>query len=187
MIWLSFCLFIQLDPETQRAFKSFFEKNHAFQVTFHQVTESAFLDSTEASGTLSISQPGKLRMDYHSGEEKTIICDGVTYFEEDRLAEIKTQTPLEELKEDPLVRMLLFGDDLEQFFLIDRYKGKTGVDIFRLRPRNDTSGYIEMTFDVNWLPTTLAFISEEGERTHFKFTNFEANPTFKKNWFEIPE
>ncbi|PIE89346.1 MAG: hypothetical protein CR997_11500 [Acidobacteria bacterium] len=186
MIWVSILLLFQLDPETQRSFNQFFEHSNRFKVNFIQVTESPFLDSSQASGTLSISQPGRLRMVYLQGEEKTIICDGTTYCEDDHLAEIRTCTPLADIKNDPLVRVLLFGHHIETFFLVDRYKSEEGADIYRLRPREKSEFHLEISFNEKWQPLTMAIVSTEGERTQFTFSGFEINPKFPKDWFVIP-
>ena len=186
MIVLIFWIALQLDPQTQKAFLGFFEHHNQFSATFSQVTESPFLETTRSSGVLSISRPGKFKMEYLSGEEKRVLCDGITYFEEDLLAETQSRTPLKDIEGEPLIRILVFGEDLQTYFLVDRTKLDDGTDVFRLRPRNDTAYYLEMTFDCKWFPTSIAFISSEGERTQLFLSEFTLVDSFPAEWFKIP-
>lgn len=157
-----------------------------FQVDFRQETFSDFLDETVASGVLKIERPGLLRMDYTQGEQKTFICDGTTYYEKDMLSDSESRVPFDDLKGEPLVRLLLFGDHPEKHFKIDgRTEGNRAV--FRMRPIDDDSYTLEITFDQDsWRPTFLEVNGVDGEGTRFWFQNWKLVSSFSKGEFTVP-
>jgi len=181
MIFL-ICIVCQLSPGIKADFLRFFEENRAFSSHFEQVTESAFLEPTRSSGELQVFQPGKFRMTYLKGEEKFIVCDGKICFEQDLLAETKTRTPLKDIAEEPLARILIFGDQIQDFFLIDRISEMT----FRLRPRNEDAYHIEIVFAPHWQLRSIAYISNEGESTTLHLSNYQKVTDFPKNTFQVP-
>jgi len=119
----------QTGTEDSRNVVAALKKLTRVQVDFRQETYSDFLDETFASGTLKIARPGKLRMTYTRGERKDFICDGETYYEKDVMADSESRVPFEDLKGEPLVRLLLFGDNPEQHFLIDSRSDRQGNSI----------------------------------------------------------
>ncbi|MDJ0836645.1 MAG: outer membrane lipoprotein carrier protein LolA [Acidobacteriota bacterium] len=179
------CLGFQLDPAVKQSVTEAFARLNRFQVSFNQETYSAFFDETYAAGTFSIARPGKMRMDYTEGEQIQRIWDGKTAFERDAMADSESRLEQAELSDEPIVRVLLYGDDLAGLFLIDRKNdGKT--DIFRLRPRDDDTYHVEVIFDKNWLPAQIEIIGSDGEGTRFEFHDFVLNPKFADDTFIVP-
>lgn len=156
------------------------------QVDFIQETYSDFMDPSRAEGTLMIQRPGKLRMEYIKGERKHFVCDGKTYYEYDQLADTESRVPFEDIRDEPLVRLLLFGDNPQKLFLIDRYT-EDGETIYRFRPRDDESYHLEARFDKEWLPTYIEIISDDGEGTRFHFKNYRFSPQFSEVLFTVPD
>jgi len=184
LIWL---LMLQLDSTTAASFFKFFESLNAYETEFTQITESPFLETTRAKGSLSVQQPGKFKMVYVEGEEKLVVSDGELCREVDYLAETHSDTQVEEIRNEPLIRALVFGEDLRQHFLVDRIKTEDGTETFRLRPREDDSYHLEMRFQENWVPLSIEYISSEGEKTRFLFSAFSKEVSFPEGYFSIPQ
>lgn len=175
----------QIDQQDQQHLVAGLKRLDRCRLDFKQETYSDFMDPSFAAGTLSLKRPGKLRMDYNEGERKTFICDGQTYYEYDQLADTESRVPFEEIRNEPLVRLLLFGDNPAEHFIIDRYK-EDGLTMYRLRPRGDDSYHILAQFNQEWLPTQIEVVSDDGEGTRFKFENYHFELDFAEPTFTVP-
>lgn len=155
------------------------------EVHFRQETYSDFLDETVAEGTLKIARPGKLRMTYTKGEQKEFVCDGKTYWEFDRLADSESRVPLSDLEHEPLVRLLLFGDNLEAHFKLEHFRNARGA-AWRLRPLKEEGYYLELNLDAQGRPSHLEVFGKDGEGTRFYFSQWNTRPKFAPNDFVVP-
>jgi len=185
-LFITALLSFQLDPAVAEAMTRALGDLQSFRVSFEQTTYSDFFDDTRAAGTISIDRPGRMRMVYSEGEEIVRIWDGTTAYEHDRAAANETRVPQEELSDEPIVRLLLYGSELTSLFLVDRIK-RDGADVFRFRPRDNDQGYfIEVRFDEQWLPRELEVIGEDGEGSRFRFIDYDLSPTFSPDTFAVP-
>ncbi len=155
------------------------------EVHFRQETYSDFLDETVAEGVLKIARPGKLRMTYTKGEQKEFVCDGLIYWEYDRLADSESRVPLKDLESEPLVRLLLFGDNLEAHFKLEHFRNARG-NAWRLRPLEDNSYYLELNLDTQGHPSHLEVFGKDGDGTRFQFSDWKTNPNFGAKDFVVP-
>jgi len=182
--WLYLLLAFQLDPSTKTQLLNAIAGLDQFCVTFQQLTYSDFFDDTRASGQLCVSRPGRLKMAYTKGEKRTILCDGEIYLERDHLAETESRMTLEEIADQPLIRVFLFGRRIDQYFTIERFR-EEGQDVFRFRPRDSTELTFLLVFDDDWKPTRLEVQSPDGEGTQFRFGRFDPEPEFPEGFFDI--
>ena len=185
LLWV-WVLGFQVEPLTEAAVVEAFAKLSRFQVVFQQETYSDFFDETLASGVLSVSRPGKMRMAYQKGERKLIIWDGSVCYEYDALADVESRRDQKELSREPLVQLLLYGANLKDFFLIDRFANGE-QEIFRLRPHKEDGYHIEVVFNSLRLPVVVEVVGEDGEGTRFQFEEFQLDPDFDDFAFAIPE
>lgn len=188
---ISLCVLVawfnaQLDPDIHAEILQGIASLKSFRVEFTQETYSDYFESTLAAGSLAIQRPGRMRLEYTRGERRLAICDGQVFTEYDYDAETLSQAQQEDLDTEPLVRIFLYGDDIEAFFLLDRYTGDDGVEHYRMRPRNRTSYTLEVDFDSAWRPRVLHVIGEEGDGTLFTFSHYEMKPEFATDTFEMP-
>lgn len=184
-MWILFCL-SQLDPAVQSKLLNSLEGLQHFKLNFVQETYSDFLDDTIASGELIIARPGKMRMTYHKGDQKVIIWDGNKAYEKDFLADTESHQDVGDLRQEPLVQILLYGSNLIEHFLIDRINVE-GKDVFRLRPRQPDNYEIHLQLNSQNLPSLLEVVGEDGEGTRFHFSEIQTKPTLADNTFAIPE
>jgi len=187
-MWTLLAMFafgFQLDPGIKTQLVAGLQRLDRFKAAFTQETYSEFFDETVASGTLMVNRPGKMRMDYQKGEQKLFIWDGETCYERDLMADIESWTPQEEVKDEPLVQILLYGSEVDRLFLIDRYR-RNDRDVYRLRPRDGEPYQIELMFDEDWRPTFLEVFGEDGEGTRVWLEEIELNPDFEPDLFEVP-
>ena len=179
------CLSYQLDPAVQKEVIGALARLEQFQVDFKQETYSDFFDETLAAGSFAVARPGKMRMTYTEGEQVLRIWDGKTAYERDAMADSESRLEQAEFVDEPIVRLLLYGGDIARLFLIDRLKGDEG-DVFRLRPRDDDSYYVTVSFDKKWFPARIEVIGADGEGTSFVFSNYILKPTFAPDTFIVP-
>ena len=182
LLFLAFQLEVGLREQVVTAFA----KLDRFEVSFRQETFSDFFEDTVVEGKLMVQRPGRMHMTYNKGDKKTLIWDGVTCYEKDHLADTETRTPQADVADEPLVRILLYGEDLGKLFLIDRLESEVG-DVFRFRPRDNQTWEVEVVFDKDWLPKTLEVIDEEGEGSRFIFSGYNLDPKFSETRFAIPK
>ena len=176
----------QLDPGVKAKLLQGFARLSRFQASFRQETYSDYFEDSRAEGEIRVARPGKLRLDYLKGDRKLVIWDGQTCYERDVLADTESRTDQEEVRQDPLVRLLLYGSDLERLFLIDRYR-RDETEVFRLRPRDRDDYALEVVFGEDWLPLQVEVLTEDGEGTRFFFSDYRLDPHFKDATFVIPE
>lgn len=185
MLFALFTL-LQLAPEVRNTVIDAITRMDAFSVSFQQETYSDYFDPTHASGRLSVDRPGRMKMVYAQGEHRIAVCDGDLFREYDYDAETLTETDQADMAEEPLVRIFLYGDHVDEYFLIDRYR-EGGQDIFRFRPRNRAAYTVEVRFDGAWRPTELHVIGQDGDGTIFRFHGYDLSPTFAADFFSLPE
>jgi len=175
----------QLGPETEVRLMDGLQKLSTFQLHFVQETYSDFLDSTVAEGDLVVARPGRMRMTYRKGDRKVIIWDGEMAYERDQMADTESRQPIGDMREEPLVQILLYGSNLKDFFLIDRIE-MDDHKVFRLRPRKESDYHVILELNSQNLPSVLEVAGQDGEGTRFHFTDIQLNPELDKDTFQIP-
>ena len=186
MLVLVILSLLQLNSESKKSIEDALAQLKQFQVSFVQETYSDFFDPTTARGVLEISRPGKMKMAYLQGDHILRIWDGNTVFERDLLAASETRQPQREMTEEPMVRLLLYGENIDAIFSMERDPEK-GPRAFRFHPRHSDDFVVEMVFDQQWLPTSLEVIGEDGDGTRFTFSEFNLQPQFTEETFRIPK
>lgn len=186
MVLLILCLLNpQLGPENEARLMEGLKKLGTFKLHFEQETYSDFLDSTVAEGELIVARPGKMRMTYKKGDQKLIIWDGQSTYEKDFMADTESRQPIGDIRQEPLVQILLYGSNLKDFFLIDRID-VDGTKVFRLRPREESDYHVILELDSKDLPSILEVAGADGEGTRFHFTDIQLNPDLAGDAFRIP-
>ena len=191
---ISICLILMVCPSFAQvseaeglAIQAALAKLNRFEVSFKQETYSDFFDPTLAEGTLKVARPGKMRMDYRVGERKALIWDGTTCYEYDSLADSESRTAQEEVKDQPLVRLLLYGDQVSHHFLVTRETvGPGSGKRYLLRPRDGAEYQITIEFDPTWTPTFLDIYFDDGEGTRLWFGDMNTDPKFGDDLFVVP-
>lgn len=176
----------QLDPEVKAKVVGAFKNIDRFELRFKQETYSDFFDETVAEGILKVWRPGRMRMEYLKGERRLFIWDGTTCYEKDFLADTESRAAQADVRNEPLVQLLLYGSDLDRLFLIDRYQ-QNGKSIFRLQPRDSDDYQVEVSFNKDWLPSYMEVFSSDGEGTRFWFQDYNLAPNFQPDQFKAPE
>ncbi len=157
-----------------------------FETHFKQETYSDFFDPTLAMGLLKVARPGKMRMDYLEGERKSMIWDGETCYERDDMADTATRTPQEEIKDQPLVRLLLYGESLTTHFQVRNGKSLEAKS-YQLIPRGGGEYIIYIELDQQCRPMFLDIQFEDGEGTRFWFKDITKKDGFPDDTFVIPK
>lgn len=179
-------LLLQLDPKVKTELFARLTKLERFQAQFEQETYSDFFDAVHAKGLIQIERPGHLRMEYREGENKTVICDGSTFYEFDADAETETRLAQGDFENEPLIRIFLYGQNIEEVFMIDRVQDSEKGELFRFRPRGQDDYSFTLRFNEQGLPQEVTVENPDGEGTHFAFSQWDLKPSFKPDTFKIP-
>lgn len=156
-----------------------------FQADFQQETHSDFFDATISSGELTICRPGRMRMEYREGERRLMIWDGETCFEYDHLADTTSTQPQAELRDDPLVRLLLYEGSVATHFEVAQ-KEQIAEPTYVLTPKQDDSYQIILTFNQANLPHRLEVQNNDGESVYLTFSNYSLKVSPAPSTFKIP-
>lgn len=185
MVWhlMLFALVVFAPPE-ERVDEAL-AKLQCFQVAFKQETASAFFDATVSSGVLTICRPGRMRMEYREGERRLMIWDGTTCYEYDSLADAVSTQPQQDVKGEPLVRLLLYEGDVAKHFHV-RQVPDLAEPTFELTPKHDEGYQVRLILAESQLPSRLEVIGNDGEETLFTFEDYQMLEAPEKETFEIP-
>lgn len=161
-------------------------KLQCYEVAFKQETASDFFDATVSSGTLTICRPGRMRMEYREGERRVLIWDGETCFEYDWLADTVSTQPQEEVRGEPLVRLLLYEGDVSEHFEVRQIE-QISTPTYELTPKQDEGYKVVLVLNKDELPQRLEVHSNDGEATYFNFSNYQMLETAPEAKFQIPK
>ena len=183
---LSWPAMAQISQEKLTCLQRAIEELGSFETQFKQETYSDFFDPTLATGVLQVHRPGKMRMDYLEGERKHVIWDGTTCYERDEMADSESRTLQDEIKDEPLVRLLLYGEELQSFFMVRNGKSLE-TKSYQLTPRNGDAYTLYIELNNNCEPTFLDIQFEDGEGTRLWFREIKPKTEFPADTFVVPK
>ncbi len=159
-----------------------YERTGAIKAKFAQ-TLAGPTGKRQASGTVLLKKPGKMRWDYEKPEKKLFVADGTNlwvYEPEDEQA-FKQSLSSSQL---PTQVSFLFGrgkllDDFEVSYLDGQALGEAGDLVLKLVPKVATAQYRYLVFVVS--PTThlvkeTLLYDQQGGSNHIVFSAIETNP-----------
>ena len=159
-----------------------YERTGAIKAKFAQ-TLAGPTGKRQASGTVLLKKPGKMRWDYEKPEKKLFVADGTNlwvYEPEDEQA-FKQSLSSSQL---PTQVSFLFGrgkllDDFEVSYLNGQALGEAGDLVLKLVPKVATAQYRYLVFVVS--PTThlvkeTLLYDQQGGSNHIVFSAIETNP-----------
>jgi outer membrane lipoprotein carrier protein len=159
-----------------------YEQTTAIKAKFAQ-TLTGPTGKRQATGTVSLKKPGKMRWDYEKPEKKLFVADGTTlwvYEPEDEQA-FKQSLSSSQL---PTQVSFLFGrgkllEEFEVSYLTGQTFGAPGDYVLKLVPKVATAQYRHLVFVVS--PTThmvqeTVLYDQQGGTNHIVFSALELNP-----------
>lgn len=159
-----------------------YERTAAIKAKFAQ-TLAGPTGKRQASGTVLLKKPGKMRWDYEKPEKKLFVADGTNlwvYEPEDEQA-FKQSLSSSQL---PTQVSFLFGrgkllDDFEVSYLDGQGLGEPADLVLKLVPKVATAQYRYLVFVVS--PTThlvkeTLLFDQQGGSNHIVFSTIETNP-----------
>ncbi|MEW6429017.1 MAG: outer membrane lipoprotein carrier protein LolA [Thermodesulfobacteriota bacterium] len=170
-----------------------YEETTSLSTSFHQITTLQLRSGRqkEATGTMRIKKPGKMRWDYQEPEKQTIVCDGTTltlYTEKNH--QMVTGSAAEYLKSDVTYSFFAgTGDILKDFDVLapdDGMVARPEGDTVKLIPKNphpqvDT---LLVTIDrATALIKRLEITDHFGSVTTFLFTDIRRNADIAEDSF----
>jgi outer membrane lipoprotein carrier protein len=164
------------------------------QASFHQTTVIPVMDRVkEASGTLYLKVPGKMRWEYTKGPHRIVLIDGRQLWFYDPQEGQLTITDLSKIpNSDYLLAFLTGMGELKEVFQPELSKGvvktATGHLKIYLRPRAEDSQWKSLRITVD--PKTFqvietAFEGIQGDRNIIRYYNIKVNVGLEDEIFRL--
>ena len=137
----------------------------------------------QASGTVALKKPGKMRWDYEKPEKKLFIADGTTLWVYEPEDEQAYKQPLSS-SQLPAQVSFLFGrgklpEEFEISYYDDQPLGEAGDLVLRLVPKVASAQYRHLLFVVQpktFLVKETVLFDQQGGQNHLVFSAIEPNP-----------
>ncbi|HNK43256.1 MAG TPA: outer membrane lipoprotein chaperone LolA [Pseudomonadota bacterium] len=137
----------------------------------------------QASGTVALKKPGKMRWDYEKPEKKLFVADGTTLwvYEPDDEQAYKQSLSSSQL---PAQVSFLFGrgklqEEFEISYFDDQPLGEAGDLVLKLLPKVASAQYRHLLFVVQpktFLVKETVLFDQQGGQNHLVFSGIEPNP-----------
>ncbi|MBL9042490.1 MAG: outer membrane lipoprotein carrier protein LolA [Myxococcales bacterium] len=146
-------------------------------------TLSGPMGKRQASGTVALKKPGKMRWDYEKPEKKLFIADGTTLWVYEPEDEQAYKQPLSS-SQLPAQVSFLFGrgklpEEFEISYYDDQPLGESGDLVLRLVPKVASAQYRHLLFVVQpktFLVKETVLFDQQGGQNHLVFSAIEPNP-----------
>jgi outer membrane lipoprotein carrier protein len=149
------------------------------------VTDAQGQQVESASGTVSLSRPGRFRWDYREPAQ-LIVSDGTTvWFHDIDLAQVTIRPAAETLVGTPAMLLAGEGDVRAEFDVADGGESE-GLAWTRLSPKTDEGDFRELR--VGLAGATLRemiLVDRLGQTTRLEFAQVERNPHFDASTFRF--
>ena len=157
-----------------------------FRAEFRQtVTDAQGQQVESASGTVSLSRPGRFRWDYRQPAQ-VIVSDGTSvWFHDVDLAQVTIRPAAETLIGTPAMLLAGEGDIRAEFNVADGGESE-GLAWTRLSPKTDEGDFRELR--VGLAGTALRemiLVDRLGQTTRLEFAKVERNPRFDASTFSF--
>jgi len=159
-----------------------YESIAALRASFAQTLRGA-MGKKQASGTVALKKPGKMRWDYEKPEKKLFVADGTTlwvYEPEDEQA-YKQALSSSQL---PAQVSFLFGrgklsEEFDISYFDEEPHGQPGDLVLKLLPKVASTQYRHLLFVVQpktYLVKETILFDQQGGQNHLVFSAIETNP-----------
>lgn len=167
--------------------KHFLTAVQSYSAEFDQVVlDESLRQIDEASGTLSISRPGKFRWDYDPPTEQVIVGDGERVWIYDvELKQVIVRDQQQALGQSPAILLSGQGDVTRNFNLEDRGQQGT-IHWVAAIPNSDQSGFdeIRIGFENNQL-AMMELLDGLGQTTRIRFYRGVRDPGLPGDQFRF--
>ena len=171
-----------------------YKDTNAFSAKFNQEIATVGAPKRERAGTVWFRKPGRMRWDFTSPEQQTIVSDGETLFSYDPDLNQVVKTPLREaLKSSSSATSFLLGmGNLSRDFnaRLSNPARPDGLIHLALDPKSEGGGYkIELGLEPkSYDLVTLTLTDQLGDVTRVKFSSIQDNVHIADSIFafEVP-
>jgi outer membrane lipoprotein carrier protein len=157
-----------------------------FRAQFRQtVTDAQGQQVESASGTVSLSKPGRFRWDYATPAQ-LIVSDGTTVWLYDvDLAQVTIRPAADALIGTPAMLLSGKGDLRAEFDIADGGKAG-GLDWTRLTPRSTEGDFRELRVGLSGTGLReMSLVDRLGQTTRLEFDRIQRNPRFDASTFSF--
>ena len=138
----------------------------------------------EASGTFSLSRPGKFRWSYVKPYTQLLVGDGQKVWIYDTDLNQVTIRPMDQTLSATPAALLSGSQDFDKVFALQELAPADGLDWLAAKPKAADSGLESVRIGFNkGVLQRLEFIDSFGQKTLITVSKFEKNPTLAADTF----
>lgn len=167
--------------------RAFIKETHTARAQFAQtVLDRNGRTTSQASGVMSFSRPGKFRWSYEKPYAQLIVGDGAKFWIYDKDLEQVTARKLDDALGSSPAALLAGNNEIERFFKLSEAGSREGLDWLEAVPKTSDTLFasIHMGFAGNTL-MQMVFKDNFGQVTHIRFDKLERNPKIPADQFKF--
>ena len=188
LISLAFVLTaLPAQADSRARLDNFVDGTKALKAQFNQsVFDRNGRKTQEASGTLYLSRPGKLRWVYTKPYAQLIVGDGKKLWIYDEDLDQVTVRKLDQAIGESPAALLAGNNDMEKLFSLKDTGDKDGLEWLEATPKGKEGSFekVRMGFRGNDL-SAMELQDNFGQTTQLRFTNLERNPAMGSSLFRF--
>ena len=167
--------------------RTFVRESQTVRAQFSQtVLDRNGRNTSQASGVMAFSRPGKFRWTYDKPYEQVIVGDGVKLWIYDKdLNQVSVRKLDEALGSSPAA-LLAGNNEIERFFTLKDVGSRDGLDWLEASPKSSDTMFaaVRMGFSGNTLKQ-MELKDSFGQTTIIRFDKLERNPKLPSNQFKF--
>ena len=167
--------------------RTFVRESQTVRAQFSQtVLDRNGRNTSQASGVMAFSRPGKFRWTYDKPYEQVIVGDGVKLWIYDKdLNQVSVRKLDEALGSSPAA-LLAGNNEIERFFTLKDVGSRDGLDWLEASPKSSDTMFaaVRMGFFGNTLKQ-MELKDSFGQTTIIRFDKLERNPKLPSNQFKF--
>lgn len=167
--------------------RTFVRESQTVRAQFSQtVLDRNGRNTSQASGVMAFSRPGKFRWTYDKPYEQVIVGDGVKLWIYDKdLNQVSVRKLDEALGSSPAA-LLAGNNEIERFFTLKDVGSRDGLDWLEASPKSSDTMFaaVRMGFSGNTLKQ-MELKDSFGQTTIIRFDKLERNPKLPSDQFKF--
>ena len=187
MVGFLVCTVSVVHASSVDSLRTFVRESQTVRAQFSQtVLDRNGRNTSQASGVMAFSRPGKFRWTYDKPYEQVIVGDGVKLWIYDKdLNQVSVRKLDEALGSSPAA-LLAGNNEIERFFTLKDVGSRDGLDWLEASPKSSDTMFaaVRMGFSGNTLKQ-MELKDSFGQTTIIRFDKLERNPKLPSNQFKF--
>ena len=187
MVGFLVCTVSVVQASSVDSLRTFVRESQTVRAQFSQtVLDRNGRNTSQASGVMAFSRPGKFRWTYDKPYEQVIVGDGVKLWIYDKdLNQVSVRKLDEALGSSPAA-LLAGNNEIERFFTLKDVGSRDGLDWLEASPKSSDTMFaaVRMGFSGDTLKQ-MELKDSFGQTTIIRFDKLERNPKLPSNQFKF--